>query len=270
MAGFGWLRNIQRAVASRAAGVVVGVVGITTAAIRANPMRDLIARADEAPKESVPEDQNSLEELAKEMENQDAAKLVKPPVSHDDFEGSFMSTNVDTFEGLRMAVQKQVNLNTAVSHFYWIGSSQIPPYYHYRLILQDQVNGAHCWVQTQDFANLNGNLGVKINESVEVTSDFGMNEKGNTYTATFNFKDIVNRTHVALQNGFDPSFAGAMFSAAFMQSVSKNLSFGGQSLYIAHQGVLVNSFGGMYDDGENCLSVQHGGTVSNAICVIAI
>ena len=109
---------------------------------------------------------------------------------------------------------------------------------------------------------MTGALGAKISEKVEVASDYGLTDKGNTYTATLNLKGLGDsRSHLSFQNAFDPSYAGAMFSAAFMQAVSKTLSFGGQGMYIAHQGVLVNSYGGMYDDGENCFAVQQGGAV---------
>jgi len=107
-----------------------------------------------------------------------------------------------------------------------------------------------------------GALGAKISEKVEVASDYGLTDKGNTYTATLNLKGLGDsRSHLSFQNAFDPSYAGAMFSAAFMQAVSKTLSFGGQGMYIAHQGVLINSYAGMYDDGENCFAVQQGGAV---------
>jgi len=233
----------------------------TAAAARSNPWKNWTAIA--APGEEEEENDNSLESLTKEIEDEQATKLVKPVVSYEDVENSFHSTYVDTFEGMRMIVQKQVNMNTAVSHFYWIGSSQVPPYYHYTLTLVDQISGAHCRAQTQDFASVTGALGAKISDKVEVSSDYGLTEKGNTYTATVNLKGLGDsKSHVSLQNAFDPSFAGVMFSASFMQNVYKNCSFGGQSMYIAHQGVLVNSYAGMYDDGENCFAVQQGGAVS--------
>ena len=114
---------------------------------------------------------------------------------------------------------------------------------------------------------MSGALGAKISEKVEVASDYGLTDKGNTYTATLNLKGLGDsRCHLSFQNALDPAYAGAMFAASFMQGISKNLSFGGQSMYIAHQGVLINSYAGMYDDGENCFSVQQGGAVSTLPC----
>jgi len=271
MTGFGWLRGIQKAIVKNTARVAVALMGTTSAATaaasRSNAWKTWTARA--APGEEEPEEEgdNSLESMAKEIEDEQATKLVKPIISYEDVENSFQATYVDTFEGMRMIVQKQVNMNTAVSHFYWIGSSQVPPYYHYTLTLVDQLSGAHCRAQTQDFTSVTGALGAKINDKIEVSSDYGLTEKGNTYTATMNLKGLGDsRSHISLQNAFDPSYAGAMFSAAFMQNVSKTLSFGGQSMFIAHQGVLVNSFAGIYDDGENCFAVQQGGAVSGVGC----
>lgn len=145
MVGFGWLRSVQKAIFKNTARVAVAFLGTTgaasAAASRSHPWKNFTARAAEAEEEAAPggEEDNSLESLAREIEDEEATKLVKPCVSYEDLEGSFQSTYVDTFEGMRMIVQKQVNMNTAVSHFYWIGSSQVPPYYHYTLTLVDQL-----------------------------------------------------------------------------------------------------------------------------------
>ena len=144
MVGFGWLRSVQNAILKNTARVAVAFLGTTgaasAAASRTHPWKNFTARAAEAENTAVDgEEGNSLESLARDIEEEQATQLIKPCVSYEDLEQSFQSTYVDTFEGMRMIVQKQVNMNTAVSHFYWIGSSQVPPYYHYTLTLVDQI-----------------------------------------------------------------------------------------------------------------------------------
>ena len=45
----------------------------------------------------------------------DKAK-IRPPMQYEDLRGTLMGASVNPYDGFRFIVQKQVNLNTAVSH----------------------------------------------------------------------------------------------------------------------------------------------------------
>lgn len=57
-------------------------------------------------------------------------------ISYDNVKNTFQQHAVSSFDGFRLIVQKQANMNTVVSHFYWLGSQATgQPIYQYRVIL---------------------------------------------------------------------------------------------------------------------------------------
>ena len=212
----------------------------------------------------------SLDDLAAEISEENDAKLAaKPTMPYESIEGVLGSAYVDTFEGARMIVQKQVNLNTVVSHFYHLGMAQRPSFYRYSLILADPIDGTRLTVHTEDLQNISGDLNAQVNDSVGLKADFTMTEKGNTYTTTCNVAGT--KCHSQVQFAFDPnSFGGNMMSMAYMQGVTEKWTFGGQSMFIANKGVLINSFAGVYDDGDNCLAGQYGGGVRSILSFLCL
>lgn len=212
----------------------------------------------------------SLDDLAAEISEENDAKLAaKPTMPYESIEGVLGSAYVDTFEGARMIVQKQVNLNTVVSHFYHLGMAQRPSFYRYSLILADPIDGTRLTVHTEDLQNISGDLNAQVNDSVGLKADFTMTEKGNTYTTTCNVAGT--KCHGQVQFAFDPnSFGGNMMSMAYMQGVTEKWTFGGQSMFIANKGVLINSFAGVYDDGDNCLAGQYGGGVRSILSFLCL
>ena len=68
----------------------------------------------------------------------EAKKLkIKTPMQFSDLKNTLSQGQIGFYEGFRLATQKQINLNTVVSHFYWVGAQGIPPIYQYRIILHD-------------------------------------------------------------------------------------------------------------------------------------
>lgn len=75
-------------------------------------------------------DGGSLIEQANEAEAAARAKIRRPP-QFENMRGVFGQAHVNSFDGFRCSVQKQINLNTVVSHLYVLHSLHLfAPSYH--------------------------------------------------------------------------------------------------------------------------------------------
>jgi len=82
---------------------------------------------DEGNYESGP----SLIELADaQLENE--KEKIHTPIQYDNIKHTIAQASANTFDGFRVVVQKQLNLNTIVNHMYWVGSQSVPPMHQYR------------------------------------------------------------------------------------------------------------------------------------------
>ena len=172
----------------------VAVTGVALSAARVVRPRSF-AFADEADDilngdgDDGDDNKNSLDSIAAELDEENSNNdKIKAPMSFDAVEGLLGAAYVDSFEGARMIVQKQVNLNTVVSHFYHLGMAQRPTFYRYSMILADPIDGTRLTVHTEDLQNINGDLDANYNDSLNLKAEFALTEKGNTYTTTANYK----------------------------------------------------------------------------------
>jgi hypothetical protein len=73
----------------------------------------------------------SLIELADaELEND--KEKVHTPLQFEYIKHTIGQGSANTFDGFRVVVQKQLNLNTIVNHMYWVGSQNVPPMHQFR------------------------------------------------------------------------------------------------------------------------------------------
>jgi hypothetical protein len=73
----------------------------------------------------------SLIELADaELEND--KEKVHTPLQFEYIKHTIGQASANTFDGFRVVVQKQLNLNTIVNHMYWVGSQNVPPMHQFR------------------------------------------------------------------------------------------------------------------------------------------
>ena len=80
---------------------------------------------------------------------------------------------VNTYDGFRLIVQKQLNLNTVVSHFYWIGSQAMgQPLYQFRIILPDEDKVVN--VATDMDFNLEGEVKFPLANKFAFASNFAV------------------------------------------------------------------------------------------------
>jgi hypothetical protein len=251
------------------AGSAVSAKVVASRDFTASPIHiPIVAYAEELDDEEADLD-NDLEALAAEMDEESANKdVVNPPIAFENVDHILGSCEVDAFDGARMQVQKRINLNTVVSHFYWLGSSMRPSLYRYSMYLIDPIDDTRLSVYTEDLANVNGDINAQLNPNVGLKANFSLTDKGNTYTTVANIAGQTSNTQ--FQFAFDPAnFGGNMFSMAYMQAVTKCFTFGGQSMYVAQKGMLINTYAGVYDDGDNCFAAQYNGPVSiHTPCII--
>ena len=204
----------------------------------------------------------SLDELEKSMEAEEAEKdTIKGTMSYNDLKGSLNQCGANTFDGLRLIVQKQVNLNTVVSHFYWVGSQAMPqPLYQYRLILPFDDKSVNV-ATNMDFTMMEGEANLSLTENIALNGTFGISPNGNSMSATCTITDSVSNT------SFNYTQAEAeQYTMSYVQAMTKALSLGGSGTY--SDGVLKASLGGLYIGEENVFGAVYGG-VSSAVMLLA-
>jgi len=219
-----------------------------------NVFRSPVANCDAETSAQPTEDDetpNLIRDANAAMEERKAR--IKTPMSIEEIQNSLQGGNVHTYDGFRIAVQKQLNLNTVVSHFYWLGSQAMgQPLYQYRLILAEEdkmlnvatdmdfnVEGEARYPLPLPFAS---RAGLKVNftlaeqaKNMQAEASFS----GDTYAATAS----VGRAQ------------GTSIGCSFVQAITPALSLGGAMNVDLSKGMAVsNTYGVVYDKGEHVLT----------------
>jgi len=190
-----------------------------------------------------------------EAEQEDKDK-IKGCMSYQDLKNSLGQCGANTFDGMRIIVQKQVNLNTVVSHFYWVGSQAMPqPLYQYRLILPFDDKSINV-ATNMDFTMMEGEGNLTLTDNISLNGTFGINPNGNSTSLTCNITDSVSNTTMA----YADSAEGLSYSVSYVQAMTKAFSMGGSGTYAG--GKVKPSFGGIYNGEENIFGATYGAGVS--------
>ena len=104
----------------------------------------------------------------------EAKKLkIKTPMQFENLKNVLGQGHVASYDGFRIATQKQVNLNTVISHFYWMGSQAVPqPIYQYRIILHDSKGETMLNVGSDVDFNLDGEFKAPLLDNVGLKTNF--------------------------------------------------------------------------------------------------
>ena len=203
------------------------------------------ARCDEA---------QSLDEIEENLKTEEEEKgKIKGAGLYENIENSCGVTAGATFDGFRVIVQKQVNLNTVVSHFYWVGSQQVGQLYQYRLILPFDDKTIN--VATDMDMNIEGEVSANLSDNLSLSSNFGLGQS-NKVILNCDMKDSVSATRLSYNSGE----AAPSYSLSYSQAMTKSLQMGGRGIY--SNGALNMAFGGMYDSEENVFGAIYGSSVS--------
>jgi len=189
----------------------------------------------------------------------EVGRKVATPFLFENLVNTLRQSAVNNYDGFRVIVQKQVNLNTVASHFYWIGSQTAPPIYQYRIILpfeDKQINVA----TDMDF-NIEGELRVPMGKGLSAKTSFSIHEQnGNNLSMDVDLIDDSSATQLV----YSPN--GNVINLSYMQSLTKSLILGGQGEYVGNKNAINLSFGGVYDDQENVLGFQWDSSVRSFSC----
>ena len=138
-----------------------------------------IARCDDDEKENNTAD---FDEGMSLIEQADAAierrkSSIKTPMAFEEVGRTCQGGMIDTYDGLRLIYQKQLNLNTVVNHFWQLGSQG--SIYQYRFILVDDDKMLNVGTD-MDF-NSSGELKWPLADNIMLKSNFGLSsQRGNT------------------------------------------------------------------------------------------
>lgn len=176
---------------------------------------------------------------------------IRTPMQFENLRSLISQARVQTYDGFRIASQKQVNLNTIVSHLYWVGSQAVPqPIYQYRIILHDLKGENMFNVGTDADFNIDGELKTPIGGIASLKTNFTISEQqGKNWTADVDFKD--DSSAIQLSIGINPTYSAG---ASMMQAITPSITLGGTGTYSVEKSDLTTSFGGIYEEDNNQVS----------------
>jgi len=192
------------------------------------------------------------------VEQADAAiesqkERIRTPNQFEHLRGTLGQGSVNTFDGFRVHVQKQVNLNTVVSHFYWVGSQQTgQPIYQYRLILpfDDKVVNVATDMDFNVEGEVKGPLSF-LGKNINAKSNFVIGEQANNISVDVDMVDDSSATQFHFAKGTQSTLG-----VNYMQALLPCLVLGGSGQYNLGKGQLRTAIGGIYDRGENLVAAQ--------------
>lgn len=184
---------------------------------------------------------------AADLELQNDIRKISTPLAFEEFAGLAGQGAVHTFDGMRLQVQKQVNLNSVVSHFFWLGSQAVgQPIYQYSLILVDDQDMFK--VATDGDFNLEGD-GKKV-----LGCDGKLVGKGSFMISDQQGKKMDLEAAYSGDNWIGSLYFGRpdnSIGCSYVQSITPNLSLGGLCKYSIDANQMTKEFCGSYDDGEH-------------------
>lgn len=193
------------------------------------------------------ESQPTLLEAA-DLELQNEIRKVRTPPAFDDFAGIVQQGSVHTFDGMRLQVQKQVNLNSIVTHFFWLGSQAVgQPIYQYSLILVDDQDKM-LKVSTD------GDFNIETDGKFVLGCEGRLSGKVNAVISDQQGQKLDLEAVYAGDNWIGQLLFGRPDNSVgltYVQSITPNVSLGGKCNYTG--GSIEKEFCGMYDDGENMI-----------------
>ncbi|KAJ1396818.1 eukaryotic porin-domain-containing protein [Ochromonadaceae sp. CCMP2298] len=182
---------------------------------------------------------------------EDEKRKIRTPMQYENLKGSLGQGQVNSYDGFRLIVQKQVNLNTAVLHTYWVGSQAMEkPFYQYRLILPID-NDRTINVSTDLDMNVEGEVKATVAPNVTVKSNFANGDNAKSISLELELADATSATQIKYTKSTDDQFY-----LSYMQSIIPQLAIGGSGVYSTKSKDLSTSMGLIYDPAEYTFAVQ--------------
>lgn len=176
---------------------------------------------------------------------------LKVPMNFENMKNAPSQATVGTFDGLRVSVQKQLNLNSIVSHFYWLGSQATgQPIYQYRIIFADEEKFVN--LSTDADINVEGEVKWPLTKGVLGKLNFTLADQAKNGFAEVHYSGDDWTGHVSL--GRSP---GWVVGCSYVQTVTEALSLGGAARWDIAKDAFSQSFAGAYDSGENLIAAKY-------------
>lgn len=178
---------------------------------------------------------------------------IKTPMQYDNLKLSLMQGQVNTFDGFRFALQKQINLNAVASHFYWVGSQATgQPIYQYRLILPFEDDTGVLNAATDMDFNVECEVKYLVAKNMLAKTNFSISEmQGNVLNLDLEVNDESSATHFQ----FSPT-SDHQLMIGYMQSITPSLTLGGVGKYSMKLKKFSSGFGGIYEWDEHTVMAQ--------------
>ena len=191
---------------------------------------------------------------------------IKTPVTFEFMKNQLLgSGSVNAFDGFRVMVAKQVNLNSVSQHTFMLGSSQTQnqPYYNYSLMLplDDKQEKSMRFRSDLDF-NIDAELNYPLMDKLLSKVSFQLSDNGNALVLNLDHSNDNSCTQLecnvstATTVGFN-----------YMQALTPSLTLGGSNTYILGKQALKTAvcgvfesdghvIGGMYELDSNNVSMR--------------
>lgn len=203
------------------------------------------------------EEEALLEETPSLVEEADALldiqkSTMKTPPHFDNLKALVRQGEAGTYDGFRLIVQKQVNLNTVVTHFFWLGSQATgQPIYQYRIILPfDESTVLNCATDA-DF-NIEGDYKMSLSKNITWKVAFANGDNKQSLTTELEHTDSNSAT--SFQYAKDEE---DVVTFGRMQAITPQLCLGAMGSMPTNRSMeLSTTYGGMYDDSKNVVVVN--------------
>eukprot|EP01040_Poterioochromonas_malhamensis_P009803 gene9803-10647_t len=173
-------------------------------------------------------------------------------MSFDGLKNTLNNAGVASFDGFRMAVQKQINLNTVTSHFYWIGSQVTGrPIYQYRIIFPFDDGKLINLATDVDCSSVDGEVKIPLSPSVQSKTNFSLTSEQNQLQSELEIAGSSSTTLLQFAKSSD-----TVVSLSYMQSITPTLTLGGLGSYALKMGDLTTAVGASYADGDHSVYLQ--------------
>lgn len=197
------------------------------------------------------EQSNPLLDQANAIRENSKPRIKTPP----DFEGcknSFQYVQTNSYDGFRFIVQKQINLNSLVNHFFWTGAKQFEggSFYQYRIILP--LNDNTTVIDASSTMDADVSINVKQTLSPQLRLDCNIDLKSQqpkSIAFDLNYHD----TNSTLTGQYVES-AARLFGLSMTQAITPEVTLGASALLNWKKTSLVKSFYAAYDKDENAIS----------------
>ena len=181
-----------------------------------------------------------------------AKTKIKTPMTFETMKGQLLgSGSVNAFDGFRVMVAKQVNLNSVSQHTFMLGSSQTQnqPYYNYTLILplDDKQEKSMRFRSDLDF-NIDAEISYPLMDKLLSKVSFQLSDNGNALVLNVDHSNDNSCTQVECNVS-----TATTLGFNFMQAITPSLTLGGSNTYLMGKQSLKTSLCGVYEENGHIL-----------------